>query len=334
MKCAKVLILVAMGPAVASAGNPAWCKKVEGGFSGDSAKHVRDPDLTAAARAAISESCKAENEAYGSGQKALHADVDKARAELSAKLGMVEADWADGVAWEDNRSSSIELSAKTLDALTPIDQYAAMTGDWKSDPVFTADALEPKLTETGRLGLLKWCVKQSAVTHESDPLLSWAVCAYDVEHFDVKKLYGELKSDTAHPANVRFAVRLVAAQMATEQLPKLLADEKKLFAKDASYKKPFDDTLKARDEWQKTVGANAKLLALAGKMDGGVWFHSRSAMEGCEAETAAALAAAVSKIPAKSFANMFDALDHKHPGLSWPAHGGAHHVPADRLQVR
>jgi hypothetical protein len=79
-----------------------------------------------------------------------------------------------------------------------------------------------------------------------------------------------------------------------------------LIKKDDVYQKVFDVAAQARLDWAKGVGANAKLLALALKMDGGALFHSRKLLDGCQAETEEALAAAISTIPAKSFVGMHD----------------------------
>lgn len=311
MKLVVMFIALAAAPAAAA---PAWCKPGNDGLSQDDVERTHDADVANAVQAIVSASCKGSNEAYGKGQAEKHAAVDKARAELGAKLGISEAEWADAKAFVDaNRELKAELSTKSLATLTPVDQYVAIVGDYHSDPVYTADALDAHLTETGRLGLLQWCLKQTPVTHESDALMSWGACEYDVKHFDVKKLFAEVAADTAHPAAARFALRVRGLQMASVELPKLVAEENKLFAKDATYKKPFADALAARDAWKKTVGANAKLLALAEQMDSGIMFDSRKAMDGCEAATFEALAAAASTFPAKAFDDMHDSSDYRQP---------------------
>ena len=309
-------LAVVFGVALASpaeAGNPAWCKKVSSGFTADGVKRVHAPDVEEAVKAILAESCHAENDSYGDHQPEKHAEVDKARAALSQQLGMTEADWADAVAWdENNHNLEATISAKSLALLTPIDQYLAIAGSFKSDdgyamndPLYTADALEGRLTETGRLALLQWCVKQTPSTHEADKLLSWAVCQGDVDKLDVKKLIGELKADTVHPGGARFYLRIAALKM-QQQLAEDAATKKKLLAKDPSYGKPYEVATAARADWAKTIGTNTKLLALVEQVDGGVWFHSRKGLEGCEAATRAALGEAVSTLPAKAFANMYD----------------------------
>ena len=72
------------------------------------------------------------------------------------------------------------------------------------------------------------------------------------------------------------------------------------------YKKMFDIAAAGRAEWAAGLGKNTKLLELVQRMDSAVWSKSRKQYEGCEDTTAAALSAAVSKVPASTFKKMKD----------------------------
>lgn len=307
-------------PAPAFAGVPAWCK--DASFGSDrydlkdlSAKDPRDV-VIAFAKAVCAPTPEAEAGA---------AEIEKARQAWSRKLNMTEADWADAVAYakSDYRSERIEFSTKNLAQFTPIDQYKAITDGFPrpggnapfDDPFYIADALDNHLSEVGRFGYILECLKLGGQSVTTIPSVTWALCQGDIDRFDAAKFADEVRSDTAHGGELRMAMRLRLLE-----LPAMLKDHAaavaKLFAKDEAYKKVFDVVAKARAEWAAGVGANTKLIELAQALDTGALSQSRKAFEGCEDKTAAALAAEVSRIPAKAFAGMKDIRDDPFKGFA------------------
>src|SRR5207237_3443880 len=81
-------------------------------------------------------------------------------------------------------------------------------------------------------------------------------------------------------------------------------------------KKIYDTAAKGRADWATGPGANKALLDLVQTLDSAVFFHSRKLYAGCEGKTAAALATAVSKLPAKTFKAMHDVRDAPERGFA------------------
>jgi hypothetical protein len=93
----------------------------------------------------------------------------------------------------------------------------------------------------------------------------------------------------------------------------------KVVKKDDEYGKIWDAAAKGRAEWTKGVGTDKKLFAMIEQVESGTLFHSRKQLDGCEKQTAEALAAAVSKIPAKELAGMHDIRDDPYHGFALKA---------------
>src|SRR5262245_18832480 len=95
------------------------------------------------------------------------ATIEAARREWSAKLFMTDQDWGDAVASINKRVdlANIELSTKQLDQMSPFDQYRAIregitiNTQTVGNTLYLADALEGRLTEAGRLAVLRDCTR-------------------------------------------------------------------------------------------------------------------------------------------------------------------------------
>jgi hypothetical protein len=265
-----------------------------------------------------------------------HANIDKSRATWSKKLGMIEADWADAVAFIDNRDGNfpkVAYSTKTLAQLSPMDQWRAiregldLNGKRIADFLYAADALDAQLTEVGRLAFLEDCFKEQL---EHDDMFRWAICAPDVAAWSFDKFSAQLRSDTTHDGATKMLLRLRAVEL-TDKIKTWTTERDKLFKKDGAYKKVFDVAAKARDDWKKGVGSNAKLLELVLAMDSATASASRKQYDGCEATTTAALQAAIATIPAKAFTGMADVRDNPFEGFAHKAGPVLVNTPAVNL---
>jgi hypothetical protein len=307
------------GASAASAGSPAWCGNAKLDANSSDVRNLSAKDPTQVVEAIVTVLCS------GSAEVDAHrGQAESARTAWSKKLGMKDADWADAVTYAADKHHDLgtDLSAKGLAALTPIDQYVAIRNGFRdansatiSDELYATDALGAHLTEVGRLAYVESCLKNDSVARADGDVVKWAICQPDIDALDAAKLADQLRADTAHDGTARMLLRFKALE-----LPDALADynerKAKVFKKDDVYKKIFEVALKARAEWAQGIGANARLLQLVEDADSGALFHSRKLLEGCEARTAEALAAAVSTIPAKSFAAMHDLRDDPFKGFA------------------
>jgi hypothetical protein len=304
-----VVPLAAIG--VAAAAPPAWCKDA-GAESGDlrglSSKDVREVLKTFVA-AACSPSAEAEDH---------RAEIETARQAWSKRLGLTEADWADVVDYartHDDYSIPAEVKTKTLATASPLDQYALiMRGtdvQAKMDTMYLTDMFETRLSEVGRYAFLATtCFDQSkSVVRSEGSLLgseaTWAICQGDFERFDLAKFQGELRADTTHDGALKMKLR-VATYDLPKQIKEHLAEVKKMIAGDDGNKKLFEAAAAGRAEWAERIAKNTKLLELVLSMESATIAQSRKQFEGCAESTSAALAEAVSTIPAKAFAGFKD----------------------------
>jgi hypothetical protein len=238
---------------------------------------------------------------------------------------------------EDDGLFHAEFSTRNLAQLTPIDQYKAIREEFKdarddaiSDALYVADALEGRLSETGRLGFLDWCYTADESTRAEDDMVKWAICQPDADRFDAKKLEAELRGDAAHEAAAKsYLKKRVGSVVAA--MKEAATKRDKLFKKDDTWKKVFDVAKRARADWAKGAGADAAGLDLALAMDSAAFFHSRKAFEGCQEKTRAALEKAVSTIPAKSFKTFHDVRDDPHAGFAFGAGPLLANTPATSL---
>jgi hypothetical protein len=285
----------------AFADGPAWCKvdgQINQGFMDDVKK---SDDASRAVPAIAYLMC---NPKYVPG--ADRAALDDAFKRWSQKLDMSEADWADAAQFASGHGDTdihpIDSKAK-WSTLSPIDQYAAiehpvvetpgLNGD--ADDDYITDAFGANLSETGRLAYIDKCLRRNNVTP-----VQMALCQPDLDAFDPKKVNAELHADKTHAPAVKMAIRLMM-----ERNLKLFAarkaEVKKLIAKDAAYGKLFDLAAAERKTWEQRWKDNAELLGVVASMDDAMVSNSRKATEGCHEKTWNALAAAISKVPAKSF---------------------------------
>ncbi len=275
----------------ASAGVPGWCKEAQ-----DARYDLKDLSSTemgtVIATLALA-TCKPTSEASGSA-----AQIEAARQAWGKKLLMIDADWADAVAYANagGRPEALELSVKDLTAMTPIDQYIVISGARDHEDYYT-DMFEPNLSEVGRLAFLDKC---TASTDERRAA-TYAQCQGDIDAFDKAKLAAQLRSDP-HPRANKMALRLRAYGM-TKQIAAHQDFVKKTFhAKDpAAYKQLWDAAAKGRARWTSTM-TDKSLLALVTKLDSATLYQSRKQFDGCEAPATAALEKAIrEKVPASLF---------------------------------
>ena len=306
---------------MARAGEPTWCKGEDFKASGSSFTVLAQQDTQdprSFVSALVKFSCSSDPEL-----EAKRGELDKLRAEWSENFAMNDADWADAVVYakeNGNQSDKISMQATTFATMSPIDQFVAITKGFAaaSNPLYVADVLDSTLTEAGRTGLLQACATNGSIARADGGMAMWAICQGDADKLDENKFSTELRGDTSHSAAERMRVR-IAFYTTRAKLNKNAAIAEKLIKKDDAYKKLFDAAAKGRAEWAKTVGTNKDLLDLVQTMDSAVLFQSRKQLAGCEDTTAAALAAAVSTIPAKAFATMHDDREDPFKGFATKA---------------
>lgn len=304
-----VVGLVVAQYSIASAGMPAWCKGED--FKGRSFTVLRRGEsYESTIRDVVEAACTSDPAV-----EPMREATEKLRLEVGKELVMNDADWSDAVLYVKERDKSgerIKISTTNLSALTPIDQYVVLKAGFNeagidsSDAFYRADAIDDKLTETGRLGFLESCLDIPGGPGRDDrKVIDWAVCAEDAQKLDLKKLAEEVRSDTAHEARERMRIHLRIPGI-MQGLAKVAQARDALFKADEAYKAVFEVAQKGRDEWRKTVGTHTELLALVQSTESAHWFHSRKQFAGCEEKTQKALADAASKIPAKLLKNLFD----------------------------
>jgi len=305
-------------PAVA--GPAAWCGDAKFDANGEDLRRLSSDRAEDAVHAIVTVLCSSNPDI-----EPHRADVEAARQAWGKKLFMTDADWADTPVWvKGHHEGKSDFSAKSLKDFTPIDQYKAIVDGFQGvngssgeiDPLYLADAFGAQFSQSGRLALLvRYCFKGENVAHVQDDATKMAICQGDIDAFDPAKVSEELRADSQHTGEIKMMLRWRAVMEYPELLAKWNDAKTKLIKADDEYKKMFDITAKARDEWQKTVGTNSKLLDLTLQMDSGSVFHSRKLLDGCEDTTQAALADAIATLPAKAFADMHDVRDDPFKGF-------------------
>jgi hypothetical protein len=300
------------GSGEAAAAPPAWCRGAAVETTDLHRLSSKDPRDVIKTFVAAECAPTAEVEAH-------RGDIETARAAWSKRLGMAEADWADAVAYartHDDYQITADVSVKDLAQATPLDQYAVVrkAGEPLSDmdPLYAADMFEPHLTEAGRLGF----VQAACFPHIQPTLVDasgmtgteviWAICQADLERIDVARLLGEIRGDTAHDGALRMKLRIAAYEL-PDRIKDHGVEVHQMLQRDDTNKKLFEIAGGARGEWAAGIAKDAKLLELVLRMDSAALSQSRKLLEGCAETTAAALAQAVSTIPARAFAGMHDA---------------------------
>ncbi len=290
---------------------PEWCKGAT--FSGElDLGELASTDPTEVVVALAHATCAPTAQA-----EAHRAEIERSRKAWGKTLGMADGDWADVIAWAnagEGRNVELRLSTKDVTKFTPIDQYVAITegfprpggnGNYR-DAIYVSDALESSLGEVGRYAFIKSCLATARdVGSSSPPAATWALCQVDLDRLDLAKLHEELSADTAHRGDLKMALRFEL-----RDLPRRLEEHARAvqaaWQLDPVYEQMFAAAKAGRLEWEATLGKDQKLLELAQQMDSAVWAASRRQLEGCQEKTAAALEAAVAKVPASTFKGMQD----------------------------
>jgi len=236
-------------------------------------------------------------------------EIEAARAQWSKQLGLSEADWADLADWATvSAGFAIDLSNVRLEpydkrfafsTLTPIDQFAGFVNgvpnsisDSDGDKLYLADALGPKLSETGRLGFVRWCVR------ENNPV-TLAICGTEIGRLDRKKIVDEVRADN-RSGREKMTVRAVLWQL-DDEIASYKASVAKWKAKDPAYGRMFEIAEKTRKQWDTIWNDQKPLLDLVLAMDDARETRSKKALDGCEAKAWPAWRDAVAKIPASKF---------------------------------
>jgi len=303
----RLVLLIAGGALAASAGRaaagtpPAWC--ADHTFSGDpTLRNLTSSDPEQVMETFAHAMCAPSEEV-----EANRASIEKGRQAWAKRFGMVEADWADVVAWYRQRGPQAQLSTKDPTRFTPVDQYIAIVEGFDRpggqgplrEPIYAADAFGANLSQVGRFGYLSRCIASG--THPAD----WAICQGDIAAFDLAAFHDELHRDTAHDGAYKMVLRFAAFTFKAA-LKQHAADVERAVRDEPAYAKMFEVATAARAEWDATLAKETDLLALVQRVEAGHFAQSRSMLAGCEATTAAALATQVGKLPAKAFANMLD----------------------------
>lgn len=313
--CASAIAWTALAR-TASAGVPPWCHGASfpiGEYELQQLSDKSDPERLVEVLAEAS--CSTSDVA-----KAHAPEIAAARAAWGKKYGLAEDDWAEVIAYDqdhDQRFFHGELSTRDITRFTPVDQFALIAkgfGDSSvnPDPLYYADVLDGSLSEAGRVAFLDWCM-QSTYGGDHD-VAKWAVCQGDIDKLDLGKLFAELHADP-HDGSSKFFIRLRGVEL-QDQLKDYAAAKAKLIQQDDTYAQIFAVAAKGRAEWAKTIGTDRELLELVLEMDAAHGFQSRKLFAGCEARTSKALADAVSKLPARAFANMHDDRDDPYRGFA------------------
>jgi len=316
----------------ASAGPAAWCGGVKTDAADVSGLNTKDAREIVLAYVRVECSPTPEVEAH-------RAEIEAGRAAWSKKLGMVEADWADAVAWsqKDQYSLKADLSTKKFADMTPLDQWEVMVeadgpvvgsggggGQGGFDSIYLADVFGDKLSQVARVQLIHACLERHSAGGNE---LIWAACAADLASFSFPKLADELRADSAHKGDIKQKLRILAVGVAAD-IKQHAEDVSQLMATDVAWKKVFDLATKSRSEWAAIATKNAEFLALASDLESAYFAQSRSMFEGCDDKTFAALGKAVGDLKAADFAKIFDVRDDPFHGFAYKALPQAMRTPS------
>jgi hypothetical protein len=302
----------------AYAGAPSWCSGL-GNTEVDRAGDLKDAlgdgtppdpdrpqqvtDPRAALFSIVVKMCRPDEESAGS-QRQLEA----ARKKWSVRLDLADEDWVDVGAWAGQSISERnwnevkpdrDLDTRPWSSFDAIDQWVWLTRNGNQslaiDHHYLADAFGPKLTEVGRLGYIRNCVNA-----DKDAAVMWAMCQGDIDQLDLKKLAGELRSNTRYPKWERHRIRLSLYALKI-RLARHAEKIKKLIAEDPGYAKLFEVAAAARKEFDTHYKTDAELIEVVSQMEDARITNKRSAFAGCEDKIWPMWKAAVATIPAKTF---------------------------------
>jgi hypothetical protein len=300
---------------------PAWCKGAS--LDPPDLGRLASRDVKEVIRAFVSAECAPTSEV-----EAHRAEIEAARQAWSKRLGMSEPDWADAVAYaatRDDHSIRAELSSDALAAATPLDQYAvimrANESFSKLDELHATDMFEANLSEAARFAFLTTTCFDTgrSPTRDASGMIGtealWAICQPDFDRFNLGQLLTEVHGDTAHDGALRMKLRVAALDM-PQRIKDHAAEVQQMLKRDDGNRKLFELAASARAEWSSGAGKNTRLLDLVLAMESAQMAQSRKLFDGCGEKTAAALAEAVSTIPAKAFAGMHDVRDNPSAGFA------------------
>lgn len=315
--------VVALVSGTALAGPAAWCKGA--GADKPDMGDLSSKDAHTVLKAFVAAECNPDAEV-----EAHRAEIEKARAAWSKRLGMSEGDWADAVEYTGGRDYDVkaDMTTKKFVEMTPIDQWIAIgkaQGDIQGgmDAFYVADIFDAKVSEVGRLELINECIR-------TDDGILWATCQDDIDKLDFSRLFDQLRADANHTGALRQKIRMLAYEMAP-RLKEHAEKVAKLQAEDPAWKKAFEIAKSSRTEWATIAAKNAKYLALDAEMDSAFAAKSRSLFDGCDDKTYAALGEAISTVPAKTFAKLHDVRDDPFGGFAFKALPIAMKYPAVNL---
>jgi hypothetical protein len=304
-------VLVSVVGSRASAAPPAWCKNAPAEPA--ELSRLSSKDIRQVIKTFVSASCTPNAEA-----DTHRAEIEAARQAWSKRLGMIESDWADAVAYarsDGDRWIEPTLSTDVLSAATPLDQYAVIVAATETsseiDAMYATDMFEANLSEVARFAFLDaMCFNagRNSVPDAGGMLgteVMWAICQPDFERFDLTKMMTELRADTAHDGALRMKLRIAVYDF-PQRIKEHASEVEQLRKREAGHQKLFEVAASARAEWSSGIGKHARLLDLVLAMESGQRAKSRKQLADCGPRTAAALAEAVSSVPARSFTGMHD----------------------------
>ena len=278
---------------------PPWCKGGDNKPTYNKKDLFGETDAYHALRGLVAASCYADDDIAG-----LDKQVAATRAAWGKKLGLTDADWADVHDWahlpNHLRPDKVDVDRQKMwSAMTPLDQLGVMQraelGD--VDIAYIADAFAAKLSQLGRLGYVADCI----ATNKSDPAVVYAMCATDAAALDATKVFDEIRADSSREAPEKMAARLLAYEVLSQKLPKILADMKALRAKDPAYDTMFKLGEQAHAAWGKT---DARWIQLVSNLDDARVSGSRKAAADCQTKTWDAWKTVVGAFPASKLATI------------------------------
>lgn len=272
---------------------PAWCGSDTDKFESQSPRDaVKEKDPRWAIYRLVNNICNPDDEG-----KQMYKELLAAQKKWGATLDMNDDDWKDAVDFSlseqsnrGNASFNMYFQDRSLSSLDPIEQYGFLDGN--DYAAYYADALGPKLTEVGRLGLISSCVRN---TEDAGVM---AVCKPDVDKYDWKKMAAAARAATKRSGFERMLIRFWAYEMqdkvkAWQDAVKALSD------KDETYAKLFAIAEPIHTAWESRYSSDLYTAALV--MDDARLSGSRKAYADCEATTRKAWNDAIGKLPAKTF---------------------------------
>jgi hypothetical protein len=299
---AGIIVAIVMSVHGVAAARPEWCEQDLHKADTDEERALKAPDPMDALVNLVGSSCLKERV-----MKSKPADLAAARARWNKELGLTDADWAtDVIPWaltDQGRRNNPFITYDKKQAPTALDaiqQFGFISNTefvGSNDPLYALDRLGPKLTMTGRLAYLQRCL-------DTDKPVQWALCQPDLDAFDKKQVFAEMRADKSPRGFERMAMRLAAYKL-KDKIAKRQTQIKELVAKDQAWSQLFAVSADAHKEWAANP-PDATILALASAMDDASATNSTKAFAGCEDATWAGFSTAVGALPAAKFKDFKD----------------------------